>query len=68
MSIYKNLLEIKQKIGKISKDATNPFFKSNYLSLNGLLDAVEPILYEYDMFILQPIEEKKEHYHWGRSR
>ena len=56
MSIYKKLFEAKKEIGKISKDAKNPFFKSNYLSLNGLIDAVEEVLVKHDLLLLQPIE------------
>jgi len=55
MSIYKKLFEAKKEIGKISKDAKNPFFKSNYLSLNGLIDAVENVLVKHDLLLLQPI-------------
>ena len=56
MSIYKKLFEAKKEIGKISKDAKNPFFKSNYLSLNGLIDAVETVLEKHDLLLLQPIK------------
>jgi len=59
MSIYKKLFEAKKEIGKISKDAQNPFFKSNYLSLNGLIDAVEEVLVKHDLLLLQPIENGK---------
>tara|TARA_R110000772_G_scaffold62278_1_gene140076 strand:- start:992 stop:1486 length:495 start_codon:yes stop_codon:yes gene_type:complete len=55
MSIYKKLFEAKKEIGKISKDSKNPFFKSNYLSLNGLIDAVETVLQKHDLLLLQPI-------------
>ena len=55
MSIYKKLFEAKKEIGKISKDSKNPFFKSNYLSLNGLIDAVEPVLEKHGLLLLQPI-------------
>lgn len=57
MSIYKKLFEAKKEIGKISKDSKNPFFKSNYLSLNGLIDAVEDVLVKHDLLLLQPIIE-----------
>jgi hypothetical protein len=55
MSIYKKLFEAKKEIGTITNDATNPFFKSSYLSLNGLIDAVEPILEKHGLMLLQPI-------------
>ena len=59
MSIYKKLFEAKKEIGKISKDAKNPFFKSNYLSLNGLIDAVETVLEKHNLLLLQPIFDNK---------
>ena len=57
MSIYKKLFEAKKEIGTITKDAKNPFFKSNYLSLNGLIDAVEEVLVNNDLVLLQPIKD-----------
>ena len=59
MSIYKKLFEAKKEIGVISKDSKNPFFKSNYLSLNGLIDAVEGVLESNGLIMLQPIEDGK---------
>ena len=57
MSIYKKLFEAKKEIGTLTKDAKNPFFKSNYLSLNGLIDAVENVLVKHDLILLQPIKD-----------
>lgn len=56
MSIYKKLLEVKKEVGKISKDSTNPFFKSKYFDVNALLKHVEPILQKNGLVLLQPIE------------
>ena len=55
MSIYKKLFDAKKEIGKISKDSTNPFFKSKYFDINSLLEHVEPILQKHDLLLLQPI-------------
>tara|TARA_R110002051_G_C8661975_1_gene489146 strand:+ start:469 stop:1005 length:537 start_codon:yes stop_codon:yes gene_type:complete len=55
MSIYKKLFEAKKEIGKISKDSTNPFYKSKYFDINQLLEHVEPILQKHDLLCLQPI-------------
>ena len=55
MSIYKKLFEAKKEIGKISKDSTNPFYKSKYFDINQLLEHVEPILQKHDLLLLQPI-------------
>lgn len=57
INIYKKLFEAKKEIGKISKDSTNPFFKSSYLSLNGLLDAVEEVLTKHNLVLLQPLND-----------
>lgn len=59
MSIYKKLFEAKKEIGKISKDSTNPFYKSKYFDINQLLEHVEPILQKHGLLILQPIMENK---------
>lgn len=57
MSIYKKLFEAKKEIGIISKDSTNPFFKSKYFDVNSLLEHVEPILQKHDLLLLQPIKQ-----------
>lgn len=55
----KRLLEVKKKIGTLSKHSENPFFKSQYLDLNDLLNAVEPLLWEKGLMLLQPIDKNK---------
>lgn len=55
MSIYKKLFEAKKEIGKISKDSTNPFYKSKYFDINQLLEHVEPILQKHGLLLMQPI-------------
>jgi hypothetical protein len=55
-TFYENLFAAKKEIGKISKDSTNPFFKSKYFDINSLLEHVEPILNKHGLFVLQPIE------------
>lgn len=56
MTIYEKIFEAKKGMGKLFKDAKNPFFKSNYLSLNGLIEAVDTVLMENGLVLLQPIE------------
>jgi len=51
----KRLLEVKKKIGTLSKNSKNPFYKSQYLDLHSLLEAVEPLLQEQGLILLQPI-------------
>lgn len=57
MEIYKKLAKVKAKIGKISKDSTNPFFKSKYFDVNALLEHVEPLLEEQNLLLIQPVSE-----------
>ena len=55
----KRLLEIKKQIGNLSKNSENPFFKSAYLDLTELLNHVEPLLWEHDLMLIQPILDNK---------
>ena len=55
IELYKKLSEVKSKIGKISKDSTNPFYKSKYFDINNLLEHVEPLLQENGLLLLQPV-------------
>lgn len=55
MSLNQKIFNAKKEIGKISKDSTNPFFKSKYFDINSLLEHVEPILQKNDLLLLQPI-------------
>jgi hypothetical protein len=59
MNIHEKLFEAKKEIGKISKDSTNPFFKSKYFDVNGLLEHIEPILQKHGLLLLQPILDGK---------
>jgi hypothetical protein len=54
-NIYQKLAAAKAEIGAISKDSTNPFFKSKYFDINDLLNHVEPILQKHGLLVLQPI-------------
>tara|TARA_R110002153_G_scaffold58100_1_gene159501 strand:- start:1898 stop:2395 length:498 start_codon:yes stop_codon:yes gene_type:complete len=55
MNLYTKLSEVKKEIGAISKDSTNPFFKSKYFDINGLLKHTEPLLQKNGLLLLQPI-------------
>lgn len=55
----KKLLEVKKQIGVLKKNSKNPFFKSAYLDLNDLLNAVEPLLLDNGLILLQPVEGNK---------
>ena len=53
--MYKKIQQVQQKIGKLSKDKTNPFYKSKYLDINGLLEQLQPILDEVGLVVTQPL-------------
>lgn len=54
-NIYQKLADAKAEIGAISKDSTNPFYKSKYFDINNLLAHVERILLKNGLLCLQPI-------------
>ena len=58
-NIYQKLHEAKLEIGKVAKNAKNPHFKNTYADLNALIEAVEPILLEKGLLLLQPIKDGK---------
>lgn len=47
--------EVKSEIGTLSKNASNPFFKSKYLDLGEILSNLEPILQKHKLLLLQPV-------------
>ncbi len=55
-NLYLKLAEVKREVGKVSKNSINPHFKKTYADLNALIDAVEPILLEKGLLMLQPIQ------------
>jgi hypothetical protein len=56
-SINLKLFNIQQEIGTISKEASNPFFKSKYFDINSLIKQLQPLLKKHRLLLLQPIEE-----------
>lgn len=57
-AIAKALMAFHLKVGKINKDATNPFFNSKYASLANILDVIETPLIESGLSFCQfPTDE-----------
>ena len=56
-NFYEKLAAVKAEVGRISKDSSNPFFKSKYFDVNSLLLHVEPIIQKNGLLLLQPIQE-----------
>ena len=46
MGIYTKLLDIQKESTKLKKDANNPFFKSNYITLDNIISTYNTILSE----------------------
>ena len=57
MEIYKKLANLKKEVGKMTKDSSNPFFKSKYFDVNQLLEHLEPLCETHGLLILQPIQD-----------
>jgi hypothetical protein len=53
---YKDLLKAQTQIEDVQKDATNPFFKSGYATLNATIEACKKILNDNNFIVLQPIQ------------
>ena len=44
MSLLKKLNDFRQKVNVVKKDAKNPFYKSNYATLEAVMETIEPTL------------------------
>lgn len=53
--IYSKIAAVKSEIGTLTKKSDNPFYKSKYLELSDLLEAVEPLLHANGLVLMQPI-------------
>jgi hypothetical protein len=51
--IAEALVGFHSEVGKIAKDAKNPFFKSKYASLSGILDAIQEPLVNNGLSLVQ---------------
>lgn len=56
-NINQKLFNLQQEIGTISKDASNPFYKSKYFDINSLINQLNPLFKKHKLLLLQPIEE-----------
>jgi len=50
------LLEFQKEVKAISKDSTNPFFKSAYFNINKLIEVIKPIVNKLELVIIQPLK------------
>lgn len=56
LDFQKKLAKIRHEIDGISKDADNSFFKSKYVELNQIIDAIRPLELENNLSISFPLE------------
>ena len=57
--MYNKLYKLQLEIGIISKDVTNPFYKSKYFDINSLIGQLHPLLKKHGLLLLQPILDNK---------
>jgi ERF superfamily. len=60
MKLYEKLFEIQTKGIKVAKNATNPFHKSRYATLDQVWDKIGSILKEYQLLVLNEGNSEKE--------
>lgn len=57
-NLAKALVEFHKKVPSVTKEATNPFFKSKYASLSNIIDTIKPSLSECGLTLMQfPVGE-----------
>lgn len=59
MTIYTKLLEVQKQHLAFEKDAKNPFFKSNYVSLDSIVEKLTPILDSQKVLVTHFTESKE---------
>ena len=47
------MLEAYGLVGKVGKNAKNPFFKSNYADINNVLDTIAPVCSKLGLVVIQ---------------
>src|SRR5690554_1866282 len=51
--LYKAFIKFQSEFKGLKPDASNPFFKSNYIKLDGILEAVRPLLAKHGLAVIQ---------------
>ena len=52
-NLFKDFIEFQKEFKGMTPDAQNPFFKSSYITLDGILETVRPILSKHNLCVLQ---------------
>lgn len=56
-TLEQKLFQVQARVGKISKDSTNPFYNSRYFDVNKLIEHIQPMLFEYELLLTQPLKD-----------
>ena len=57
-TFLERILDAQKAIGAIPKNKQNPFYKSNYVDINGLLEVVKPALEKEGILLSQALEAR----------
>ena len=49
------MFKVFHELETLTRDKTNPFYKSNYADINSVLGQIKPVLKKYGFYIVQPI-------------
>lgn len=49
------ILKLQSEIGVLSKTEVNPFYKSKFFNINGLLAELQPLLEKHGLVVCQPL-------------
>lgn len=55
MGVYEKIAALKKELIPLAKDKENPFHKSAYFDINGILEHVEPLMTKHGLLLMQPI-------------
>ena len=55
-TLHQKVFDLQTEVGAIAKDSKNPFFKSKYFDINGLIKHIQPLLEKNRLLLIQPIE------------
>ena len=53
--IIEAILKFQNECPKVTKDASNPFFKSKYADLTAIWETIQPILAKNGLIVVQPV-------------
>lgn len=54
---YQKIFNVQSELEAITKDSTNPYFKSKYFDVNAVIKALKPLLKKHRLIVLQPLSE-----------